>query len=140
MKRIIYTSQSRAGISIKDVYEIIRTSHNRNSTSGLTGGLVFVDGFFYQVLEGLPLAVDERLAKIMADPRHFDVNIRMNIIASEPLFPNDWMALREQSQIDEAVFERAGYVPGMRDDCFGPEEVEAFLLDCFGMRSSITAC
>lgn len=55
------------------VYDIIRVSHNRNSKHQLTGTLIFIDGYFLQVLEGHRHYLRERFAIIAADPRHTDV-------------------------------------------------------------------
>ena len=54
------------------VYDNIRVAHNRNSECNLTGALLFLDGYFVQVLEGEPLRVQERFAIIAADnPLYF---------------------------------------------------------------------
>lgn len=74
----------------KSVYDIIRVSHNRNSKSGITGGLIFLDGYFLQILEGLPLAVGERFEHIKKDNRHIDILVRQDQVAAPILNRIGW--------------------------------------------------
>lgn len=129
-QRILYTSQARSNVSIRDVYDIIRSSHNRNSDNGLTGGLLFLDGYFIQVLEGSPYALHERYQRIIADPRHDDITLRLKESSSELLFLNEWMALRSRDDIHPTIFQKHHYVPGMPDKHFNGGEILAFLIDC----------
>ena len=52
LERITYVSRATPGLRREDVFGIIRTAHPANSLAGVTGGLVFLDGWFAQVLEG----------------------------------------------------------------------------------------
>ena len=131
LRRIVYSSKATAGMTLRDVYDIIRVAHNRNSQNGLTGGLLFIDGYFYQTLEGLPASVDLRMARILQDPRHGNVIFRLDQTASHPLFESEWMALRDQSQISPDMLARHHYVVGLPPEQFGGEQVLEFLLDCF---------
>lgn len=93
---------------------------------------MFLDVYFYQILEGLPYAITERFTRIRADDRHSGIEPRRNEPTTELLFPTDWMSLREESAISLKVRRRHGYVPGMPEDKFAAEQVFAFILDCFG--------
>ena len=54
LERIVQVSRAAAGLRQEDVYDIIRTAHAANRLAGLSGGLIFLDGWFAQVLEGAP--------------------------------------------------------------------------------------
>ncbi len=71
LERIIYTSKAAESLQERDVFAIIRTAHNRNSTYNLTGALLFVDGYFLQVLEGEAFRLRDRFQSIEQDTRHF---------------------------------------------------------------------
>ncbi len=130
-RRLLYTSHAAEGVDSRQVFDIIRTSHNRNSRAGLTGGLLFVDGYFYQLLEGLRGAVEQRYDRIAADPRHHSVELRLDETADEPIFANDWMALRDASQIDDSILAHFGCSPGSPPEAMQDDQVFEFLLTCF---------
>lgn len=136
IRRIVYSSLACETLVVKDVYDIIRQSHNRNSKNGLTGGLLFIDRYFYQLLEGLPTAVEARYQRIAQDPRHTELVVRQDVTTEAPLFASDWMALRDGGQIDPGVLESHGYRLGMPAEEFSGEQILAFLLDCFGKPTS----
>lgn len=137
IKRLLYTSRATEGVGLRDAYDIIRVSHNRNSRAGITGGLIFIDGHFLQLLEGLPTAVDERYARIAADRRHTDVTTRLDEMADDAAFRGDWMALRDGSLIDADLLRDFSYQPGMTQ-ADGPQLL-AFLLASFDRELSIHA-
>ncbi len=131
LRRIVYSSRAAEGITMRDVYDIIRVSHNRNSQSGITGGLVFMDGYFYQLLEGLPGSVEERYNRIATDPRHSDVITRCDKLVEKPIFESDWMALQDGSKVDQSILDQHNYKVGLSPDEFSGEQVCKFLLACF---------
>ncbi|MCM2369916.1 BLUF domain-containing protein [Aporhodopirellula aestuarii] len=130
-QRILYTSRATDQVSIRSVYDIIRTAHNRNSEFGVTGGLLFLDGYFIQMLEGTPYAVQTRFSRIVRDPRHDQLTIRLNEKTPELMFPSDWMALRSKPEIAVDVFIEHRYQPGLPSDQFSGEEIKAFMASCF---------
>jgi hypothetical protein len=135
IKQLLYSSKAAPGVELRDVCEIIRVSHNRNSHAGLTGGLLFLDGYFFQLLEGLPGSVDERYRRIAQDPRHSQVELRHQELVGEPLFADEWMALRDHSQVPLETLLRHHYEPGMPSCEFSSEQMLALLLDCFERES-----
>ena len=112
LRRILYTSMATEGVTMKDAYDIIRVSHNRNSRAGITGGLVLIDGYFLQLMEGLPSAVELRFSHIQKDPRHCDIRVLADCPVQTALFADAWMALRDGSKIDPCVLSANGYTPG----------------------------
>lgn len=131
LKQVLYSSTANAGITMRDVLEVIRVSRNQNGRLGLTGGLLFSDGFFYQLLEGEPGDVDAAMQRIQRDWRHHDVLVRREQQVSSPVFPDGWIALHSAAQIPSSVFREHYYEPGMPAERFTADDLFAFLLACF---------
>ena len=129
-ERLVYVSRAAAVITRRDTYDIIRSSHNRNSEQGLTGGLLLIDGHFVQVLEGDRLRVRARYEAIVRDPRHTDVELRQAVLADSLVFPGEWMALRHEQDIPGELRARFGYAPGLPAARFGGDTTVAFVLAC----------
>ena len=70
MIRMIYASRISPNFGPADVHDILNTSRRNNPPLGLTGLLVFADGFFLQALEGARSRVNLLYARILRDPRH----------------------------------------------------------------------
>jgi hypothetical protein len=134
--RICYVSRAAAGVGAREVYDIIRSAHNRNGASGLTGALVFVDGCFVQVLEGERFRLDACFERIAADPRHEALELRSRCVADQRMFPGEWMALRQRGDIAAGVLDTAGYEPGLPAARFSGAQVEAFVRAACGLTVS----
>ena len=67
---LIYASAASGPISRDTLQEILATARERNAAYGVTGMLLYIDGSFFQVLEGHPEAVHELYARIAGDRRH----------------------------------------------------------------------
>lgn len=129
-ERLVYVSRVAPGVGPRDAYDIVRTAHNRNSQIGLTGALLFIDGCFVQVLEGDSFHLRQCFAKIAADPRHVDVQLRECVAIAERLFPREWMALRQGDGVPLAVQQAFGYVAGFPPAIFPPERLVGFVRAC----------
>jgi hypothetical protein len=129
-ERIVYVSRAAPGITSREVYDIVRVSHNRNSQHGLTGGLLFIDDHFVQVIEGDQLRVRERLKIISGDPRHAHLDLRQAVASNTLIFPNEWLALRDGSLIAAGIKSAFGYAPGLPADRFDGDRIVAFVLAC----------
>ncbi|UQG56778.1 MULTISPECIES: BLUF domain-containing protein [unclassified Marinobacter] len=128
--RLLYISRAQPTVDARGVYDIIRVAHNRNSEYNLTGALLFLDGYFVQVLEGEPFRVQERFAIIAADPRHEDVQLRQTSRVNTRMFTDQWMALRLKSSIDSRRFEEIDYLPGLPATHFDAATVLGFVQAC----------
>jgi len=129
-ERLVYVSRRTPGVTEHDVYDIIRVSHNRNSQCGLTGGLLFIDEHFVQVLEGSRFHVRERYKSIAADRRHTLVELRHVVHSDTLVFPGDWMALRSGPDIPDTLKADFGYVPGLPAEHFSGERIVDFVRAC----------
>lgn len=112
LQRVLYVSRARPGVDLAQVYEIIRASHALNAERGLSGALLFLDGWFAQILEGPAGPVDETLGRVAADARHTDLGLRLRGRALGRLFPGQAMALRYRACLGEAFLADFGYRPG----------------------------
>ena len=54
---------------------ILAASQRNNAHAGVTGALMFTDGFFAQVLEGSMAAVEQVFERIQLDDRHSEVQL-----------------------------------------------------------------
>jgi len=129
-ERLIYVSRARAGLGLHEVYDIIRSAHNRNSRLNLTGGLISLDGHFVQLIEGESFRLHERFAVIAADARHTNVEVRHTASISDRLFPDHWMALRLQGEIDAGVLAQFDYQPGLPTTSFDAKRLQDFVWAC----------
>lgn len=66
----IYASSATPDFQPRDIPRLLEQARARNSLAGITGMLLFIEGSFFQVLEGEASAVDAVYASISADPRH----------------------------------------------------------------------
>jgi FPC/CPF motif-containing protein YcgG len=73
IRRVVYTSVARDALSRDELDLVMIKSYRNNYVDGVRGRLFTIGGTFLQILEGVPAAVDEVLARIRADPRHHSI-------------------------------------------------------------------
>ena len=78
----VYTSKASPSFEEHAIPGLLEAARSNNAKRGITGMLLYVDGNFFQVLEGNEAAVTEVFDHIRADPRH----VRVTQIIREPLF------------------------------------------------------
>jgi hypothetical protein len=72
-----------------EIDAILATARRRNPDFGVRGALLFTEGRFVQVLEGEQAAVKGTFDRIVADPRHHDVEVLCSQFTSKARF-NYW--------------------------------------------------
>lgn len=72
-----------------DIRGILAVSRRNNARDGITGGLLFSEGCFAQVLEGPLDAVEGAFERIQCDERHSDVTVLQSGPIATRDFP-DW--------------------------------------------------
>ena len=72
-----------------EINQILARSRVNNARDGVTGGLLFSNGCFAQVLEGPLQAVEETFERIQCDERHRDVTVLQSGPIEMRDFP-DW--------------------------------------------------
>jgi Sensors of blue-light using FAD len=73
--QVIYSSESATPMQMDDLEEILEGARESNAEVGITGALVYVDGFFLQVLEGESEEVLQLMGRISRDVRHEAVTV-----------------------------------------------------------------
>ncbi|QIG92056.1 BLUF domain-containing protein [Bradyrhizobium sp. 6(2017)] len=90
---LIYVSRSNSNVRDSSASEIIRSilaqSRSKNARLGVTGALLFSEGYFCQVLEGERAAVEEIFNAIECDVRHRDITLLTFRPSTPRRFP-DW--------------------------------------------------
>ncbi|NJD07175.1 MAG: cyclic nucleotide-binding domain-containing protein [Methylococcaceae bacterium] len=75
IKRLMYVSTRHAHFTDEEIIELGRQSSLNNNRLGLTGVLIAVHEYFFQILEGPEPVLDGLLEKIRSDSRHRDLTI-----------------------------------------------------------------
>jgi hypothetical protein len=77
----IYSSAATTEFAEHDIPQLLEKTRAANAISGISGMLLYIEGSFFQVLEGETERVDVLFQSILADPRHKHVTL----IIREPL-------------------------------------------------------
>src|SRR3954462_1814785 len=95
LARLVYFSRNRLGAPratlAERVREILAAAISDNRRADISGGLVFSDAWFAQVLEGDRAAIVETFARIQRDPRHGEVTTIECRLADTRRFGLWWM-------------------------------------------------
>jgi hypothetical protein len=77
MISLLYVSRAAfaSGSADGNVAAILSAARERNAAVNVTGALLYLGGFFAQVLEGEPGDVNQLMIDILRDERHADVRI-----------------------------------------------------------------
>lgn len=86
---VIYVSRAREAMSEETLRVLLETSRRNNRAIGVTGFLIYQDGYFMQMLEGHQGLVDPLMERIARDPRHEDPCVIIRGQAKRRLF-TDW--------------------------------------------------
>jgi len=69
----IYASAATRHFETAELTALLQAARKHNDGAGLTGMLLYTEGSFFQVLEGVPDAVEALYARIELDKRHEQV-------------------------------------------------------------------
>ncbi len=101
--RILYVSRAVGPQTTTVTASILAVAQERNAAEGIGGVLCQGQGMYLQVLEGERERVNRIYARIIADPRHRDVNLLLLEEVSQPRFTGWSMALVDLSDSDPMV-------------------------------------
>ena len=87
--RTLYSSVSSTPMQADELEDILEQAQGHNAGNAITGALVYVDGFFLQVLEGEKDAVQTLMHKICGDLRHESVTVLQEGEVAAAAF-SDW--------------------------------------------------
>lgn len=117
--RLVYYSENRIRTDDSDfaveIEKILSTSRRNNARAGLSGALMFSEGYFGQVLEGPQSAIEATFERLQRDQRHSDVVLLEFTPVSARIFQSWTMAyVGNQSGLFSA-FEEAPNMADHRD-------------------------
>ena len=92
---LIYVSQAVAAMSPQALNSLQQHARSANRAAGLTGCLIYQDGYFMQMLEGTQETLSNLLNKIKGDPRHRNLRIVIEGAARQRIFPNWGLEVRD---------------------------------------------
>ncbi|AHZ86827.1 BLUF domain-containing protein [Bdellovibrio bacteriovorus] len=92
---LVYFSKAAEDLSYTDIREILEVSRRNNARLGITGLLIFRDGFFLQLLEGEQASVHKILGAIREDDRNYSVKVLIEASGQERLFAEWSMAFHD---------------------------------------------
>ena len=93
-RQLCYLSTARGEVSDVGLQSIVDEARRANGPDGITGLLAYGGGLFFQILEGPAAAIERRVAKIKADPRHASMRILQDIEVDKRDFPGWPLAFR----------------------------------------------
>jgi hypothetical protein len=103
----VYCSRAAEGVDDAEVDRIIALSQRSNVARDITGVLVFGSGVFFQWVEGPPAQVENLIARLRGDPRHYDiVTLDRSVEQRARLYPN-WQMERVGADDIRAVLQEA---------------------------------
>ena len=73
--QIMYSSQATEPMTVTGLEAILTDARTGNEARDVTGALVYVDGVFFQIIEGDKDVVHKLMASIASDSRHHSVKI-----------------------------------------------------------------
>lgn len=127
LERILYVSRAAPGTELSNIFRIVSEARERNAAAGISGALVFVDGWFAQVLEGPAPAICATYARILADPRHVDISFRARERALCRLF-DDGLVLRTGPKLRPEVLREFDYSFGFPVETFPADVLLEFMV------------
>jgi len=90
--QLVYSSQATLPMTATDLEKILVDARVGNETRKVTGVLIYVDGVFFQILEGDKEVVHALMKSIARDSRHSSVKIFSETETNERAFGNWRMA------------------------------------------------
>ena len=90
--QIMYSSQATEPLTVSGLEQILVDARTGNEARKVTGALVYVDGVFFQILEGDKDVVGNLMASIARDSRHQAVKVFYEAEVDAPAFESWRMA------------------------------------------------
>ena len=90
LKRLTYVSKLSLPLDQKEILEIGSKASLNNQKIDVTGILIGVGNYFFQILEGEETTINPLIEKISRDPRHRDVTILSAETGCEERLFSDW--------------------------------------------------
>lgn len=109
IRRVVYCSRATQEMDHETLMKILHDARSFNAMDDISGVLLHDRGYFLQVLEGPFEAIENLLATLRADSRHEQVEVLVDDVVQERLFP-DW-----QMGFGDLADPVWSFMPGMID-------------------------
>ena len=114
LSHLVYVSVASGPMGEVDLAALLEQSRARNERNGITGMLLFKDGFFIQLLEGHEEDVLKVYDSITRDDRHQKVELLWFRYAQYRDFPDWTMGFQNLDELDPSTLE--GFTPFLDRD------------------------
>lgn len=105
----VYCSRAAESVDDSEVGRLIEAAQRHNLSCGITGVLVFGSGVFFQWIEGPVADVQNLIANLYGDPRHYDIVVLdRSEEKRERLYPNWEMERVDADDIREVLEDALG--------------------------------
>ncbi len=104
---LVYTSVASQKMSDEHLQALLIKARLNNTSSNITGMLLYLDPYFIQILEGMEETVTEMFNIIKQDPRHHKIRLIYKRPIAERAFPNWTMGFNKIT--DESVKSIEGF-------------------------------
>ena len=94
LRLVVYVSTAVHKFDTAELDKLLSRSRAWNADHGITGMLLHYDGNFMQALEGPPDAVEEVLARVRSDIRHYGIILMVNETITIRRFAGWYMGFR----------------------------------------------
>jgi hypothetical protein len=111
--RLMYASRAVPAVDQEELNAILRKSKSANPGDGITGVLCYSGGIFLQVLEGGRSQVNRLYARILADPRHTDVELLLYEEIGERRFAGWSMGQVNVSRLNPSLLLKYSATPSL---------------------------
>lgn len=99
--RCVYSSMATATFKEHEIPRLLDTTRKANEAAGITGILLYIEGSFFQLLEGEPAVIDRLILRIQNDTRHTRITVIIRESISERDF-GEWTMGFEAMGLSEA--------------------------------------
>lgn len=90
IKQLIYLSRANSEFSQSDIDDLVDKANLKNKALGISGILIYRDGYFVQFIEGPIDNISQLYSSIQSDPRHEIFSLIYQREGNFPKFFEDW--------------------------------------------------
>ncbi|MCJ1714967.1 BLUF domain-containing protein [Curtobacterium sp. VKM Ac-2922] len=109
MLSLTYSSVATSTLEPADLTALLTQSRASNEHTGITGMLLFRNGYFLQVLEGPDAQVRQKMRTIRDDPRHTKVTVLLEEVIQDREFPEWTMGFPSEQELEDVPGYRATF-------------------------------
>ncbi|MGU3408846.1 BLUF domain-containing protein [Microbacterium sp. M1A1_1b] len=109
MLSLTYSSVATSTLEPADLTALLTQSRASNEHTGITGMLLFRNGYFLQVLEGPDAQVRQKMRTIRDDPRHTKVTVLLEEVIEDREFPEWTMGFPSEQELEDVPGYRATF-------------------------------